>query len=193
VLREAHSPEELAALTERIRQRDASAETDLVRLFQKPVFLMLVARTRDPEAARDLTQEVLMAVLTALRNGRLHAAEKLPAFVHGTARNLANNHLRTRGQKPPEVPLDPDFPLAAPAGVKVEEEERSSLVRRAVEQLEPVDRKILLMTLVDGLKPAAIARQLELTPEAVRTRKSRAVKKVIEAVGKLSRKGRGHH
>ena len=188
-----HGPEELAALAERVRQKDPSAESDLVRLFQKPVFLMLMWRTRDPEAARDLTQEVLLAVLSAVRNGQLRASEKLSAFVHGTTRNLANNHLRTQGQKPREMPLDADLPLAAPKEEWLEEEERSSLVRRAVEQLEPIDRKILLMTLVDGLKPGRIAAELELTPEAVRTRKSRAVKKVIVMIEKLSRKDPRHH
>ena len=190
---EPHDPGELAALGERIRQRDPAAESDLVRLFQRPVFLMLVSRIRDPEAARDLTQEVLLAVLNALRNGQLRASEKLTAFVYGTARNHANNHLRAQGQKPREIPLDPDLPLPAPEGEGFEEEERSRLVRRGVEQLEPIDRKILLMTLVDGLKPGKISAQLGLTPEAVRTRKSRAVKKVIDMVKKLSRKGFQHH
>ena len=190
---EAHDPEELAALSERIRQNDPAAESDLVRLFQRPVFLMLVSRTRDPEAARDLTQEVLLAVLNALRNGQLRAPEKLSAFVHGTTRNLANNHIRTQGQKLREIPLDQELPLAAPERETLEDEQRSSLVRRGLEQLDPTDRKILLMTLVDGLKPGKIALELGLTPEAVRTRKSRAVRKVTEMVEKLSRIGTKHH
>jgi RNA polymerase sigma-70 factor (ECF subfamily) len=190
---DAHDPEELSALGERVRQGDPVAESDLVRLFQKPIFLMLVTRTRDPEAARDLTQEVLLAVLNALRNGQLRASDKLSAFVHGTARNLANNHLRTQGQKPREIPLDPDLLLASPAVEGLEDKERSSLVQRGLEQLEPLDRRILLMTLADGLKPGKIAVELGLTPEAVRTRKSRAVKKVIEMVQKLSRKSPQHH
>ncbi len=190
---DAHDPEELAALGERVRQGDPVAESDLVRLFQKSVFLMLLTRTRDPEAARDLTQEVLLAVLNALRNGQLRASGKLSAFVHGTARNLANNHHRTQGQKPREIPLDPDLPLVSAEVEGLEDKERSSLVQRGLEQLEPLDRRILLMTLVDGLKPGKIAVELGLTPEAVRTRKSRAVKKVVEMVQKLSRKSSLHH
>lgn len=190
---EAHGPEDLEILGERIRQSDPAAESDLIRLFQRPIFLMLVSRTRDPEAARDLTQEVLMAVLKGLRNGQLRASEKLSAFVYGTARNVANNYLRTRGQNPRELPLDPDLPLAAPERETVEDEERGRLVQRGLQQLDPVDRKILLMTLVDGLKPGKIALELGLTPEVVRTRKSRAVRRVIEMVEKLSRKGSHHH
>ena len=190
---EAHDPEKLAALGERIRRRDPEAENDLVRYLQRPVFLMLVSRTRDPETARDLTQEVLLAVLRALRSGQLRASEELSAFVHGIARNVANNYLRTQGQKAREIPLDPDLPVAAPEGESLEEEERSTLLRRGVEKLEPIDRRILLMTLVDGLKPGTIAVELGLTPEAVRTRKSRAVKKVIDMMEKLSRKGPQHH
>ena len=191
--RKAHGPEELAALAERVRQRDSAAESDLVRFFQRPVFLMLMARMRDAETARDLTQEVLLAVVSALRNGQLRASEKLSAFVHGTARNLANNHLRTQGRKPREMPLDPDLPVPAPEEASLDEEERSGLVRRAVEQLEPIDRKILLMTLVDGLKPGKIAAELELTSEVVRTRKSRAVRKVTGMIEQLSRKSPRDH
>ena len=188
-----HQPEDLTSLAERIRQNDPTAESDLIRIFQRPVFVMLVTRTRDSEAARDLTQEVLLAVLKALRNGQLRAAEKLSAFVHGTARNLANNYLRTRLQNPRELPLDPDLPLAAPEGKTLQDEERSSIVQRAIQRLEPLDRKILLMTLVDGWKPGKIALELALTPEAVRARKSRAVRKVMEMVETLSRKGPKHH
>ena len=193
MLPDAYGPEELAALAERVRQRDPVAESDLVRLFQRPIFLMLASRTRDTEAARDLTQEVLLAVLNALRGGQLRASEKLSAFVHGTARNLVNNHFRTQGRKPHEIPLDSELPLPARDDQAFEEAERSALVRRAVDHLEPVDRKILLMTLVDGLKPGKIAEQLELTPEAVRTRKSRAVKRVINVIEQLSRKVPGDH
>ena len=64
--------------------------------YRRGVFVIAVARTRDREAARDLTQEILIAVLKALREGRLRDSEKLSAFIQGTARNLINNYLRTK-------------------------------------------------------------------------------------------------
>lgn len=181
------SPQASALLAERIHNGDPVAEDELARLFRNKVLVMMLARTRDPEAARELTQDVLFAVLRALRDGQMHEADRLAAFVHGTARNLANNFLRARSQRPEMQALTPDLPLAQSAD-DFEHRERVSLVRRALERLDATDQKILLATLVEGLKPGEIASQLGLTSEVVRQRKSRAVRKVVELLKKLSRK-----
>jgi RNA polymerase sigma-70 factor (ECF subfamily) len=179
--------QEAVALVARICQGDPTAEDALVRHFSKRVSLMVLARTRDAEAAAELTQDILLAVLQALRKGQIREPEKLSAFVFGTARNLVSNYFRVRGQqlKLGSASLDP---LMAQATDDREHSERINLVRRALERLDSTDRKILLMTLVEGLKPGEIAGQLNLTPEVARQRKSRALKKVIERVRKMSRK-----
>jgi RNA polymerase sigma factor (sigma-70 family) len=64
----------------------------------------------------------------------------------------------------------------------VEHAERRQQVRDALKRLARDDRRILLFTLVDGLKPGEIAPRLGLTDEVVRARKSRALKRVIEFV-----------
>ena len=61
-------------------------------------------------------------------------------------------------------------------------------MRRALATLDATDRKILLLTLVEGLKPGEIGARLGLTSEIVRARKSRALKKTIERVKRLSRR-----
>jgi RNA polymerase sigma-70 factor (ECF subfamily) len=149
---------------------------------------MVVARTGDPEAARDLTQDVLLVVVSALRNGHLREAERLVAFVYGTARNVINNYLRTRSRLPKEDPLDDALDLAGTANPAVEGSERIALVQRALAALDSTDRQILMLTLVEGLKPGEIAARLGLTSEVVRARKSRAMKKTTERVKRLSRR-----
>ena len=94
------TPEQQRALSEGIRARDASAEEELVRLFSPRIGVMARTRMRDAEAARDVTQEVLVAVLHAVRHGQLRDVERLTAFVYGTARNLINNYFRTSTQRP---------------------------------------------------------------------------------------------
>jgi RNA polymerase sigma-70 factor, ECF subfamily len=123
----------------------------------------------------------------ALRDDRIHHPERLAAFVHGTARNLANNFLRTRSQLPEFQALTPELALTQSAD-DFEQRERISLVRRALEQLDATDQKILVATLVEGQKPGEIANLMGLTPEVVRQRKSRAVKKVVELLKTRSRK-----
>ena len=60
--------------------------------------------------------------------------------------------------------------------------DRRRLVRRALARLDANDRRLLLMTLADGLKVGEIARRLGITPQAARARKSRALRKVIDHV-----------
>ena len=182
------TPQQQSTLVERIRRREAPAEEELVHLFSNRVAFLVRTRTRDPEAARDLTQEVLLAVVLALRNGHLREAERLAAFVYGTARNVINNYLRTRSRSPREDAIDDDLHAANHSQDPFEDAERTALVRNALGVLDSVDRRILLLTLVKGLKPGEIAARLGLTSDVVRTRKSRALKKAIERVKKLSRR-----
>ena len=59
-------------LAERIRLGDAPAESALVDRFYSRIYAMALARTRDTGVARDLSQEVMMSVLCALRAGSFY-------------------------------------------------------------------------------------------------------------------------
>jgi RNA polymerase sigma factor (sigma-70 family) len=181
------TPQAQSILAERIRSHQPAAEEELVRLFADRVSVLALARTRDRELARDLTQDVMLAVVLALRNGHLREAERLAAFVYGTARNVINNYLRTRSRAPRIDPLDVEVE-AATTPDPVEESERADLVRRALAILDATDRQILRLTLTEGLKPGEIAARLGLTSEVIRTRKSRALKKTVERMKRLSRR-----
>ncbi len=179
----ARSAGELRSLAERIRHGDTSAETELVREFTQRIFVMSLVRTHDREIACELVQDVLMAVIGALRKGQLQDPDRLAAFVHGTARNLINNRLRNESQRPLMEPLPEDLAQASSIE-QLEDAERARLVHLALQRLGQDDRKILLMTLVEGHKPGEIAATLGLTPEVVRTRKLRAVKKLTDLIEK---------
>lgn len=179
-----------ASLVHRIRGGDPSAEGELIQLFHRRLVAMLTVRTRDADAARELAQETTMAVLAALREGRIRDPGKLAAFVHGVARNLANNHLRVRARdrgrqsELTEEMAAPDPPDA------LELRERIELLESAIGRLSLVDRRILTLTLVSGWKPGAVGRALGLSASIVRTRKSRAVRRVQEIVAALTRSAR---
>jgi RNA polymerase sigma-70 factor (ECF subfamily) len=181
-----HGPERLAWLAERVRAADAAAEEELLQHFKRRVRIMLLARLRDRDAVEDLSQEVLIGTLTAVRKGQVREPRKLAAFVHGIARNVVSNYFRTKGQEPAKAEVDAEM-LVVDRAEQLEEAERLESVRRAIEILEPLDREILLMTLVEGFKPGEIAQRKGLNPELVRTRKSRALKKITERVREMSR------
>jgi len=175
-----------AAIVERVLAGDGDAEHELVEHFRRRVFVMMLARIGQREAAEELTQDTLLAVIAGVRRGQLRTASSLGAFVHGVARNLANNHIRQRSAEPTFTEVHEDLHVAAPLA-DYDDAERLRLVRREIGRLELVDRTILMRTLVDGAKPGAIAQELGVSSEVVRTRKSRAVRKLVERVTALSR------
>jgi len=173
------------SLAERICSGDPAAEEELVARFYRRVLLLASVRLRDEQAARDVAQEVMLGVLRGVRAGRLNSHLNLEGYVLGTARNLVSNAIRSRRSEvsPGDEMVDPGV---APLEV-AELHEQVDLVRLALERFDAVDRTIVGLTLVEGLKPGEIALRLGLKPELVRKRKSRAVQRVRELVQGRSR------
>ncbi|HEY6944502.1 MAG TPA: sigma-70 family RNA polymerase sigma factor [Candidatus Acidoferrum sp.] len=174
-------------LIERILSGDEAAEDELVKLYKRPVFAIAAARTGDRDAARDLTQEVLMAVLQAVRKGQVRESDKLAAFIQGTARNLINNYFRTRGRRA-ECSLEAVAERSADPVEEREAAERGRLLREELRSYSALDQQILLFSLVDGHSLAEVAKRLKMSHEAVRARKSRLVKKITKKFRGLSQK-----
>ena len=186
------SLEEQAALVERLKAGDPDAEHQLVLLFRRRVQVMVEIRIRDREAARDLTQETMLAAVSALRDARLREPDRLAAFVYGIARNVANNYVRRRQGEPVAAQLENEM-LVADAEEEMLDRAQRALASRALESLAKDDRDVLTLTLIDGLKPGEIATRLGLGVDVVRTRKSRALKRIIAEIERLSRTGADRH
>ena len=170
-----HSTDDLPG---RIRCGERSAESELVNRFYVSVFAMAMVRTREPETARDVAQDVMIAVLCALRADRLREASSLPGYVSATARNRINHHFRQRGRETVGTPgplRDTELPDPEQSA---QDAERRRLAMRAIARLGRNEQEILRLTLVEGLKSGEIAARLGLKPEVVRKRKSRAVHRV---------------
>jgi RNA polymerase sigma-70 factor (ECF subfamily) len=170
-----------AQLAGRVARGDADAERELVDRFRPGLVTLLRFRTRDPEAAQELAHDVLMSVLGALRADKVREVDRLAAFVHGTARNLLNNHFRRQSGRPRTEPIE-DHEQKLAARDEAPARERQAVVRRALAELEPLDRQVLSFVMNEGLAAAEIGARVGLSPEAVRMRKSRALKKVSERV-----------
>src|SRR5436190_9474186 len=65
---------------------DGEAEAELFRRMAPRIRLYGLRHLRDEQAAQDLTQQVLITTLEALRAGRLREPEKLASFVLGACR-----------------------------------------------------------------------------------------------------------
>jgi RNA polymerase sigma factor (sigma-70 family) len=174
-------------LVARIRAGDSLAEEELVTTYCRPLRLIAAARIRDKEDAKDLAQEILIAVLKALRDGQLREVDKLTAFVHGTARNIINNYVRAKGRRR-ENDLDSAVEPTVDPVKELEAAEKHRLIRRELEGYSMVDQQILLLTSVDGHSLLDVARQLKMSHDAVRARRSRMVRKLTKKFGQMSQK-----
>lgn len=182
---------EWESLVRRIEQGDGEAEAVLAHRFYPKVLAMARARLHGAPAATDITQDTILAVLEALRAGRIREPARLPAFVLSTARNLINGFQRKEGrsrevlQDPPHEPVHND-----PAPFELDDEQRFALVGEALDRLKPLDQRILLLTLVEGMTSREISPIVGLNPGAVRTRRARAVKAVTRRIEEVTQGGR---
>ena len=183
----------LASLVGRVAAGDPQAESELVEHFAPRVRAMALIRTRDRDLAKDLTQETLLAVLQAFRKGQVRAPDRVAGFVCGVARNVINNHKRRR-LKHPETSLDEEATvIAAPEREDHDGQARRQLMAKALAALSAADRQVLLLTLVEGLKPGQIAQKLGVSADVARTRKSRALKRILEVIDTQSQNAPVRH
>lgn len=175
--------DEQTDLVARIRSGDADAEGRLVEMFSAAIKAMTRVRTREKLDGEDVCQDVLIAVLTALRRGQLRDAERLGAFIAGVSRNVINNQLRSRASRRIE-PLTGDDIQIGDLREELARRDHRRMLRAALNEVGPVDRRILVLSLVHGLKSGEVAERLALDPQVVRARKSRALRKLIDRLRK---------
>jgi RNA polymerase sigma-70 factor (ECF subfamily) len=171
---------EAALLSERVLRGDRAAENHVVAIYSGQVLALAMVHTRDREVSRELVDDVMMATVTALRRGTVHDTARLGAFVHGTALNLIHNHLRERGRRAPthalgDGPTTPDLAEACETDSDMQE------LMNCVGRLPLQHRQVLLLSVIDGLKPCEIAARLGLPAGVVRQQKCRALKRLREA------------
>lgn len=65
---------------------DAAAEAELFRRLAPRIRLYGLRHLRDPQAAADLVQQVLLITLEGLRAGKLREPDRIASFVLGTSR-----------------------------------------------------------------------------------------------------------
>lgn len=169
----------------RIRSGDPLAEEELVNHYRRGLLIIATVRTRDRETAQDLVQEIFIAVLKALRDGQLREAHKLGAFIQGTARNVINNYLRLRSRRAESDLESIEEPSIDPVD-ELESADRERRIRQELENFSPVDRQILLLSLVDGHSLLEVAERCKMSHEAVRARRSRMIRKITKKFSGVS-------
>lgn len=132
------------------------------------------ARIKNKADVEDVLQDFYLKLYRSLKSydGKGH----FYAFFYKIARSVYLDWLRKLS---PEIARDePNFQQISAGDDSIQKFEKQYDLERAMQALEEIDREILRLYFVDGLKNGEIARILGLTEENVKVRKHRALKKL---------------
>jgi RNA polymerase sigma-70 factor (ECF subfamily) len=156
-------------------------------------YLQILLRNRD--LAEDLTQDAFLRIHRGV--DRLDPQRDPTGWVFTVVINTVRDYWRSREHKsatkrttldePKDQPLPDSTPTADQA---LEQKDEARIIQRALAELSEQDREIILLRNYEELKVTAVAKMLDLKPEAVRQRHSRAVARLGAAFKKLKDKDR---
>ncbi len=167
------------SLVEQARAGSRAAFEALVRRYQKPVYFLCVRYVRDHDAAADLTQRVFIRVLDSI--GELRDPQTFRSWLFRIGANLSLNHLRDSGRFVSDegmVAADEGRAAAPEAELRIEAEEESAALRKAVAQLPTKQRMTLELRVFEDMPFRDVAAALGTTEGAAKVNFHFAVRRL---------------
>src|ERR1700731_2154469 len=134
---------------------DSQAEAEFFRRMAPRIRLYGLRHLRDEHGADDLTQQVLITTLEALRAGRLREPEKLASFVLGTCRMTVLD-LRRGAQRKERLLEQFGADLLGPPPAPGPDLDHQQLAR-CVQSLKERERAVVIMTFYDEQTSADVS------------------------------------
>jgi len=159
---------------------DREAEAELFGRMAPRIRLYGLRHLRDAHAADDLTQQVMITAIEALRAGRLREPEKLASFVLGTCRMTVLD-LRRGAQRKERLlqQFGADLlPSAQPSALDLD---RTQLAR-CVQALKERERAAIVMTFYHERAGADVASFLGVSEANVRVIRHRAMRQLRQCM-----------
>lgn len=165
-----------AGLLLRISQGDPSAFRQIFTAWSRQVYTLCVKITKDPEQARDLTQEIFVRLWT--KREKLSNVHHFKGFLTTMSLNLIRNYL----QKKVLSPANEDYLVSyfkedalGPDEI-MEYKELRHLLQDAVDHLPSQLNHSFVLSRMAGMSHAEIAREMKLSPLTVKSHIARALK-----------------
>ena len=174
-------------LMQRLAGGDDLALNALMARWRDRIAAFLLRMVGDHATAMDLAQETFVRLYTSRHGYKPTAA--FSTYLFHIAANLARSHARWKGRHP-TVPLEdeqgtivhePEDPHLAPDEAAALNE-KTALVRRAINELPADLREALLLFTVEDMSHAEISAALGCTAKAVEVRIYRARQALKEAL-----------
>lgn len=174
-------------LVRRLRHGDPEAFDVVHAAFNARLFGFLARLARSREVAEDLLEETWLRLVE--HAARLREDTRLAPWLFTVARNLYVSYCRSRMlQNAHGADMIGLWPSVQPSS-PFEETSTRELERRleaALATVPMIYREVLLLVVVEGLKPSEAAVVCGITPEALRQRLSRGRALLVERMGENS-------
>lgn len=179
--------EDEAAFVVRLQARNEAAFNELVVTYERRVFALVFRMLGRREEAEDLAQEVFVQVFKAIDQFR--GESKLSTWIYRIAVNLCKNRTKYLSRRHVGDQEDVDAmadraPLSAAKGVSVgtinqpdelvEGMQLEAIVKRAISQIDPDFREVLILRDVEDMSYEEIAAVTGLANGTVKSRIHRA-------------------
>ena len=166
-----------AELAGRVRGGDRAAEAELFRRLAPRVRLYGLRHLRDPAAADDLVQDVLLMTFDSLRAGKVREDERLASYVLGTCRRMAIGLARSTTRR--QRLLERFGPELAPAAWTFASPSLDlDRLLSCLERLAERERTVVVLSFYADRGAAEIASELGLSPANVRVVRHRALSRL---------------
>ncbi|HDN79529.1 MAG: RNA polymerase subunit sigma-70 [Chloroflexi bacterium] len=164
------SDEEL--LLKRASRNDPAALAQIYDTYAAKIYNYIYHRTGDHNVAEDLTADVFLRMLEAIRKGHPPRVS-ISAWLYRIAHNLVVDYFR---QRPGEttIPLDERL-VAADVNVAVEKRLARQQLLAAISRLTPDQQQVIVLKFMEGLSNAEVAQILGKTEGAVKALQHRAL------------------
>jgi RNA polymerase sigma-70 factor (ECF subfamily) len=172
-----------------LRRGDPAAFDRAYALHGTKIFNFLARMTSHRPLAEDLYQETWLKL--AVHAPRLKEDTDLGAWLYTVARNLARSARRAEKARPGGGPPPEGAPSACASPYDwTAANETEARLEQALADLAPPFREVLLLVVVEGLEHERAAEILDLSPDALRQRLSRARTKLAERLDDLAKPAR---
>jgi RNA polymerase sigma-70 factor (ECF subfamily) len=170
-----------ADLVRRWQRGDATAFEALVRRWQAPVARFLARLVPRADLVPDLCQEVFLRLYLA--RSRYRDGGTFSAWLYRIALNVARDCLRRRR---PALPLpEQDLAATSPTDHDCERQELADAVARALDELPPAQREVLVLRHYEGMSFEDMARLLGAPASTLKSRFAAALDRLRGRLGRL--------
>jgi RNA polymerase sigma-70 factor (ECF subfamily) len=166
----------------RVSAGDQRAFAELYERHRRAVFTFLLHLTGARPSAEDLLQEAFLRVWRS--RGEYRASGQFRSWVFTIARHLGMDRFRRQGLTWEDDPAALETAVAGETpDRRVEARDELARVQRALAELPPAQREVIVLARLAGLNAGEVAQVTGSTPGAVRVQLHRALQKLRVLLG----------